>query len=40
MPHGLVFIPGREKAILAATVIEKVIYNKCEINPKYGNVLS
>jgi len=28
MPHGLVFIPGREKAILAATVIEKVICNR------------
>jgi hypothetical protein len=39
-PNGLVFIPGREKAVLAATVIEKVICNGWEINPKYENVLS
>ena len=38
--HGLVFIPGREKAILAATMIEKVIYNRWEINPEYEKVLS
>jgi len=40
MPHGLVFIPGWEKAILAATVIEKVICNRWEINPEYEKVLS
>jgi hypothetical protein len=26
--NGLVFIPGRVKAVLVATVIEKVIYNR------------
>jgi hypothetical protein len=40
MPHGLVFIPSRKKAILAATVIEKVICNRWETNPEYGVVLS
>jgi hypothetical protein len=27
-PNGLVFVTGREKAVLAATVIEKVICNR------------
>jgi hypothetical protein len=40
MPHGLVFIPSRDKAILAATVIEKAICNRWEITPEYGVVLS
>jgi hypothetical protein len=40
MPNGLVFILDREKAILAATVIEEVIYNRWEINPEYEKVLS
>jgi hypothetical protein len=30
MPNGLVLVPSREKAILATTVVEKVIYNKRE----------
>jgi hypothetical protein len=30
MPNGLVFIPGREKAVLATTIVEKVICNKRE----------
>jgi hypothetical protein len=30
MPNSLVFVPGREKAILATTIIEKVICNKRE----------
>jgi hypothetical protein len=28
MPNSLVFVPGREKAILATTIVEKVICNK------------
>jgi hypothetical protein len=39
-PNSLVFIPGREKAVLAATVIEKVICNRWEINPEYEKVVS
>jgi hypothetical protein len=39
-PNGLVFVLGREKAVLAATMIEKVIYNRWEINPEYEKVLS
>ena len=39
-PNGLVFIPSREKAILAATKVELVICNKWEINPEYEKVLS
>jgi hypothetical protein len=27
-PNGLVFVPGREKAVLAATMVEKVICNR------------
>jgi hypothetical protein len=27
-PNSLVFIPDREKAILATPVVERVIYNK------------
>jgi hypothetical protein len=38
--NGLVFIPGREKAILAATKVELIIYNRWEINPEYEKVLS
>jgi hypothetical protein len=30
MPNGLVFIPGREKAVVAATIIEDVICNRRE----------
>jgi hypothetical protein len=30
MPNGLVFVPSREKAILATTIVEKVICNKGE----------
>jgi hypothetical protein len=30
MPIGLVLIPCREKAVLAATIIEDVIYDKME----------
>jgi hypothetical protein len=30
MPDGLVLIPRREKTVLAATIIEDVIYNKRE----------
>jgi hypothetical protein len=30
VPNGLVFIPGREKAVLATTIVEKVICNKRE----------
>jgi hypothetical protein len=40
VPNGLVFIPGREKAVLVATVIEKVICNRWDINPEYKKVLS
>jgi hypothetical protein len=29
-PNGLVFVLGREKAVLAATVTEKVICNRRE----------
>jgi hypothetical protein len=39
-PNGLVFVLSREKAVLATTVIEKVIYNRWEINPEYEKVLS
>ena len=39
-PNGLVFIPSREKAILAATKVELVICNRWEINPEYEKVLS
>jgi hypothetical protein len=39
-PNGLVFVPSREKTILAATVIETVICNRWEINLEYKNVLS
>ena len=39
-PNGLVFIPSREKAVLAATKVELVIYNRWEINPEYEKVLS
>jgi hypothetical protein len=39
-PNGIVFIPSREKAVLATTVIEKVICNRWEINPEYEKVLS
>jgi hypothetical protein len=28
--NGLVFVPGREKVVLAATMIEKVICNRRE----------
>ena len=38
--NGLVFIPSREKAILAATEVELVICNRWEINPEYEKVLS
>jgi hypothetical protein len=38
--NGLVFVLGREKAVLAATVKEKVIRNRWEINPEYEKVLS
>jgi hypothetical protein len=40
MPHDLVFIPCREKAILAATKEELVICNRWKINPEYEEVLS
>jgi uncharacterized protein (DUF2336 family) len=30
VPNGLVFILGREKVVLAATMIEKVICNRRE----------
>ena len=40
MPNGLVFIPSREKAILATTEVELVIYNRWEINLEYEKVLS
>jgi hypothetical protein len=40
MPNSLVFVPDREKVVFAATVIEKVICNRREINPKYEKVLS
>jgi hypothetical protein len=40
VPNGLVFIPGREKAILAGTKVELIICNRWEINPKYEKVLS
>ena len=40
VPNGLVFIPSREKAILAATKLELVICNRWEINPEYEKVLS
>jgi hypothetical protein len=40
VPNGLVFIPGQEKAILAATKVELVICNRWEINPEYEKVLS
>ena len=39
-PNGLVFIPSREKAILAATKVELVTCNRWEINPEYEKVLS
>ena len=39
-PNGLVFIPSREKAILAATKVELVIYNRWKINPEYEKLLS
>ena len=39
-PNGLVFIPSREKAILAATEVELVTYNRWEISPEYEKVLS
>jgi hypothetical protein len=39
-PNGLVFIPGWEKAILAATKVELIICNSWEINPEYEKVLS
>jgi hypothetical protein len=39
-PNGLVFVPSREKAVLVATMIEKVICNRWEINPEYEKVLS
>ena len=39
-PNGLVFIPSREKAVLAATKEELVICNRWEINPEYEKVLS
>ena len=39
-PNSLVFIPSREKAILAATEVELVICNMWEINPEYEKVLS
>jgi hypothetical protein len=37
---GLVFIPDREKAILAATKVKLVICNRWKINPEYEKVLS
>jgi len=40
VPNGLVFIPSREKAVLAATKVELVICNRWEINPEYEKVLS
>ena len=40
MPNGLVFIPSREKAVLAASKVELVICNRWEINHKYEKVLS
>ena len=40
VPNGLVFIPSWEKAVLAATKVELVIYNRWEINPEYEKVLS
>ena len=40
VPNGLVFIPSWEKAVLAATKEELVIYNRWEINPEYEKVLS
>ena len=40
MPNSLVFIPSREKAILVATKVELVTYNRWEINPEYEKVLS
>jgi hypothetical protein len=33
VPNGLVFIPGRQKAELVATVIEKVICNRWKNKP-------
>jgi hypothetical protein len=39
-PNGLVFVPDREKAVLAANVKEKVICNRLEINHEYEKVLS
>jgi hypothetical protein len=39
-PNDLVFVPSREKVVLAVTIKEKVIYNRWEINPKYEKVLS
>ena len=39
-PNGLVFIPSREKAVLAATKVELVICNRWEINPEFEKVLS
>jgi hypothetical protein len=38
--NSLVFIPSREKPILAASMIELVICNRWEINPEYEKVLS
>ena len=40
VPNGLVFIPSREKAVLAATKEELVICDRWEINPEYEKVLS
>jgi hypothetical protein len=40
MPNSLVFIPGWEKAILAATKVELIICSRWEIKPKYEKVLS
>jgi hypothetical protein len=39
-PNGLVFIPSREKAVFAASVIKEVICNRWEINPEYEKILS
>jgi hypothetical protein len=40
VPNSLVFIPGREKVVLVATVTEKVICNRWEINPEYEKIVS
>jgi hypothetical protein len=39
-PNILVLISSREEAILAATKVELVIYNRWAINPEYEKVLS